>query len=306
MDDTTGRIEIHVTRPHGSAENDIPNEPAPVRTLENTRGFAVGGSGDDVEERTKQIRDQIENTRGEMTETIDAIQEKLKPGNIVANATERVKSATTEGVREVSDTVSQTARLAFDYTRDTANSVVDTARQNPIPLALLGIGAAWWLASRSRNSSSPSSERSGRRSRDGRNQEDGYGGGSRSPEGPGTERPDVTVTGDSPMARATSRAREYTSNATESIQRIARQRKNQLQRTMEQNPLLVGASALILGAAFGLAVPETDTENEWMGTTRDAVVNRARDMARGAANKVQEAASSVAEEAINLTEKPQP
>ena len=288
MDDTSGRIDIDVTRPHGSADNDIPNAPAPVRAPENTRGFAVGGSRDEVEERTKQIRDEIENTRGEMTETIDAIQEKLKPGNIVANATERVKSAATERVREMSDTASQTAQQAMDYTRDTANSVVDTARQNPIPLALLGLGAAWWLASRSRNSSSSFGRNPGRR-------DYGYSWGSRSSEGPWTERPNVTETGDGPMARATSRAREYTSNATDSVQRIARQRKNQLQRTMEQNPLLVGASALILGAAVGLAAPETETENEWMGEARDNVMDRARDMAREAADQVQEAAGRVAD-----------
>ena len=42
-------------------------------------------------------------------------------------------------------------------------------------------------------------------------------------------------------------------------------------------------------------MPESDTENEWMGDARDTVVDRARDMARGAATKVEEAAGSVAE-----------
>jgi hypothetical protein len=105
---------------------------------------------------------------------------------------------------------------------------------------------------------------------------------------------------------ATARAREYASDAAGSVRRIARQRKNQLQRTLEQNPLLVGASALILGAAFGLVVPETETENEWMGEARDNVIDRARDIARDAANKVQEAAGSVAEGALMRTEMPQP
>ena len=30
----------------------------------------------------------------------------------------------------------------------------------------------------------------------------------------------------------------------------------------------------MLGAAFGLAVPETERENEWMGETRDSLVDR--------------------------------
>ena len=255
----------------------------------------------------------------------------------------------------MADTASQAAEQAMDYGRQTADSVVDTARQNPIPLALLGVGAAWWLASRSKNSPSRNldgrgygreyggystaralalnegdgvierlrrnpvpaalagvgltwfafstgGERSGERPRYGRNDEVRYGGGNRASEGRLSELPDATAA----IAQVTSRTREYAADAADSVQRIARQRKNHLQRTMEQNPLLVGASALILGAAVGLAVPETDTENEWMGDARDNVVDRARDMARGAATKVEEAAGSVAEEAMRLTEKTQP
>lgn len=358
MDDASRRIDPGITRPPGAAENDIANRTAPARPAEKTRAYAAGESADGTEADTKRIRDEIENTRGEMSETIDAIQAKLKPGNIVANATDQVKSATTERVRDMADTASQAAQQAMDYGRETADSVVDTARQNPIPLALLGVGAAWWLASRSKSSSSrnlddrgngrdyggystaraqaldeegagimerlrrnpvpaalagvgltwlafSNGERSGERPPYGRNNEFRYGG-NFSSEGSRSERPDASETGAGAIAQATSRTKEYAADAADSVQRIARQRKNQLQRTMEQNPLLVGASALILGAAFGLAVPETDTENEWMGTTRDNVVDRARHIAREAANKVQEAAGSVADEAIKLTEKPQP
>ena len=302
------------------------------------RAYAAGESGDGIEADTKRIRDEIENTRGEMSETIDAIQEKLKPGNIVANATERVKTATTERVRDMADTASQAAQQAMDYGRETADSVVDTARQNPIPLALLGVGAAWWLVNRSKNSSSrnfddrsyeedagvidrlrrnpvpaalagigltwlasASSERNGERPRYRRNEEFRYGRGNRASGDRLSEGPDATGA----ISQVTARTKEYATDAADSVQRMARQRKNQLQRTMEQNPLLVGASALILGAAVGLAVPESDTENEWMGDARDNVIDRARDMARGAANKVEEAASSVADEAMRLTEKPQ-
>ena len=327
MDNTSRRIDPDITR----SESDIAERAATGRPAEKMRAYAAGESGDGIEADTKRIRDEIENTRGEMSETIDAIQEKLKPGNIVANATERVKSATTERVRDMADTASQAAQQAMDYGRETADSVVDTARQNPIPLALLGVGAAWWLVSRSKNSTSrnlddrsyeegagviehlrrnpvpaalagigltwlaSSGERNVERPRYRRNEEPGYGGRQ-------NERRDAIEA----ISQVTSRTKEYAADAADSVQRMARQRKNQLQRTMEQNPLLVGASALILGAAVGLAVPESDTENEWMGDARDNVVDRARDMARGAANKVEEAASSVAEEAMRLTEKPQP
>ena len=128
MDDTPGRVRTR----RGRCDRSIG---------ETTSGDAVGEGGN-VDERTREIRDEIEETRVEMAETIDAIQEKLKPRNIVASATDRVKSAATERVREMADTASQTAQQAMDYTRDARQ----TARQNPFPLALIGLGAAWLIA----------------------------------------------------------------------------------------------------------------------------------------------------------------
>jgi len=98
-----------------------------------------------------------------------------------------------------------------------------------------------------------------------------------------------------------SRTREYASETADSMRRMARRRQNQLQRMVQQNPLLVGAGALMLGMAFGLAVPETDAENELMGPARDNMVDRARGIARGAASQVQEAASTVTDAAKKLT-----
>jgi len=230
--------------------------------MDDTRGFAGDEPRDQVDERTRQIRGEIADTRGEMSETIDAIQEKLKPGNIVANASERVKTAAADKVRELAGSAGETAQQAVDYTRDAAAGVVTTARENPIPLALIGVGAAWWLTARSR-SSAPSFERhSGAR-------DHAYGAGT----------PDAA-----------------------SVTRAVTRRTNQLQRAIEQNPLIVGAGALMLGAAFGLAIPETDVENDLMGETRDSVVGRARGLGRDATHQVQEAASTVADNVIKSTE----
>jgi hypothetical protein len=274
MDDTSRRMNMNVTRARATAETDGEQGIAP-RGAE-ARGFAGGDPRDEVDERTRQIRDAIQNTRGEMSETIDAIQEKLTPRNIVANATERVKAATTERVREMAGSASETAQQAVDYTRDTAARVVGTARQNPIPLALIGLGAAWWLTSRTR-STSPSFDRS-----DERDNGDGY----------------ATAYGQG--------LRTGEADAAESVRRVVTRRTNQLQRAIEQNPLLVGAGALMLGAAFGLAIPETEAENEWMGEARDSVVGRARDLARDATDQVQAAATTVADNVIKSTEKLQP
>jgi hypothetical protein len=65
---------------------------------------------------------------------------------------------------------------------------------------------------------------------------------------------------------------------------------------MRENPLMVGAAAAVIGAAVGMALPETERENEWLGEAKETVVDRAQEMARNAATAVQEAAGDVAGE----------
>ena len=114
-----------------------------------------GATGEDLDEvgarRAREIRSEIEQTREDMSETIDAIQEKLRPGNIVASATDRVKQATTERVRTMAETASETAQSAMETTRYYADEVMSRTSTNVIPAAMIGIGAAWLLIDRIRN-----------------------------------------------------------------------------------------------------------------------------------------------------------
>jgi ElaB/YqjD/DUF883 family membrane-anchored ribosome-binding protein len=66
-----------------------------------------------------------------------------------------------------------------------------------------------------------------------------------------------------------------------------------LRRFVRQNPLLAGITALGVGVAVGMALPETEQEDELLGEARDAVVTRAKELARGTVEAVQGAADSV-------------
>jgi len=66
---------------------------------------------------------------------------------------------------------------------------------------------------------------------------------------------------------------------------------------VNENPLVVGAIALALGAAAGLALPGTQRENELMGETRDTLVERAQEVASETMGKVQNVAGQVAGQA---------
>jgi hypothetical protein len=50
--------------------------------------------------------------------------------------------------------------------------------------------------------------------------------------------------------------------------------------TLQEQPLVLGAIGLAVGAPIGAALPATETEDEWMGHTRDQVKERVRRLSR--------------------------
>ena len=269
----------------GSPTSDTPNE-------------GTEGLDPDSERRTKEIRAEIEQTRGEMSETIDAIQEKLRPGNVVAEATERVKNATTERVRNMVGSASQTAQGAMDRTRDMAGDLMDRGSQTSIPAAMIGIGAAWLLIDRLRNRDreyDAAYRRDYRASSSWKPQYGEYGGEGYGAEGHRYDSGEQSGMGET-IDRVSSRASEAASQARYAAMRTSRRARNQFQRLLQDNPLIIGAAAVVIGAAVGLALPETERENEWMGEAKENLVDKAQDMARTAATRAQEAAGDLAGE----------
>jgi hypothetical protein len=72
---------------------------------------------------------------------------------------------------------------------------------------------------------------------------------------------------------------------------------------LRENPLAVGALGVGVGAAVGLAIPETAKEHEVMGEARDTFVEKAREKAQATQERVQqvaqEAQSAAQQEAEN-------
>ena len=80
---------------------------------------------------TEEIRSQIEQTRAEMSDTIDAIQTRLSPTRAMAD----VKDSMTDA------TVGRLKRLAH-RTSGSGRRLLEMARANPLPVALLATAAA--------------------------------------------------------------------------------------------------------------------------------------------------------------------
>jgi ElaB/YqjD/DUF883 family membrane-anchored ribosome-binding protein len=294
MDDATGRVGRKKKTTSGATATPEREQVDPTLPEE-------------TDARAQEIREEIAQTREDMSETIEAIQDRLRPGNIVANATERVKSATTEKVMQMANTAEDAADRVMH------NSFMDTVRDNPWPVAMIGIGAAWlWMKGRSDSRYYTGTGR--------------YRYGSDYPRGDYTAENDwrtrtaptrmvygsegyLHTTGyegvsedrgytGSDDSRSDYRGAdyagaEYARDAGYAARRSARRAQNGFNRVVRENPLALGAAATIVGAAIGMTLPETDVENEWMGEARDTVVDRAREAASNAAERVQDTAEQV-------------
>jgi len=323
MDDTTrrvctgGEIPARGDEFRGRGDEQVRDyastTPSSVTTGSSGATGADADLDDDTKRRARELESEIAHTRAEMSETIEAIQEKLRPANLVSDATERVKSATTEKVKNMADTASETAQDMMRGSRERAYDMVEGAKQNPIPALMIGAGVAWLLMG-SRNRGNDYSDRSWSPSSRTRgayssgedyyrstepdysdvddNRRYGYNRGSSSSTQYGNTRQYSGSSqygyGNEGWTEGTSRA---LSDAGDTARQTVRRTSNQLQRMLRDNPLLVGAAAVLAGAAIGASLPETERENEWMGEARDSVVDRAQEAAREAANTVKEAAS---------------
>lgn len=387
---------------------------------------------DDAAVEIEESRARIEQTRSEMTDTIDAIKDKLSPQHLMQQAKETMREATVGKAQEMASNVVDSAKQAAstavegaervmssasNSAREAGSTVMGTIQRNPLPSALIGLGLSWlWMNASRENAerrsrvrryeytaypeygastdyeeqrvygtSAPDGEKSGvvdkareavggaidtakeavggavHTTRDAmgnvveaardtgsstieviqrnplpaallatsvgwlwmnaRKQSDaGYDYPSRPLARDYPNRYDSTYSarygtevehGQHPSDRtgfqqAAQGAQERVSDLTErvkdrvgdvgsTLQHQAHRATDTYERWMQENPLAVGAMAVALGAAVGMAIPETPQEHRVMGEARDRLVDRAQEVTQEVAQKVQ----SVAHEAID-------
>ena len=112
-------------------------------------------NADTGNDETEHLKTQIEETRSQMSETIDALQEKLSFANLSEQVSEHVNNAIETAKNSVYDaTIGKAVGIMKNMGDGIAESkLVKTTRSNPLPLVLIGLGAGW-LAYNSYNSGS--------------------------------------------------------------------------------------------------------------------------------------------------------
>lgn len=92
-------------------------------------------------------------------------------------------------------------------------------------------------------------------------------------------------------------------NVVGGVQQGAQKATNQLEQMIQDNPLVVGGVALVLGAVIGMMLPATQKENQLLGNVHDSLMEKAGDAVQQTFDKVTnvagEVTNTVKEEAKN-------
>jgi ElaB/YqjD/DUF883 family membrane-anchored ribosome-binding protein len=260
---------------------------------------------DDYDENTEQLRADIEDTRADMTQTINEIQERLSPEVLMGQVKETVREATIgkvervvgqvgETIGEVTEPALEMAGRAGNAIKEVGTTVADKLYKNPIRVALIGLGVGM-LVMRNFRGQSYSSSTASRKSLQGRRSDYELGDVGRMPR--------TYEGGTGTLSHVKETASDLASRSTDALSNLGTRAKNsasavttRFERMMHENPLAVGAVAIAAGTAIGLALPSTQMESEYIGETGERLVERVEDVARDALGKVGDAAKQMTSE----------
>jgi len=258
----------------------------------------------DSDENTEQLRADIEDTRAEMTQTINEIQERLSPEHLVGQVKETVREATIGKVEKVMERVGETISGVAEPAREVAgragtaikeagSSVADSMWRNPIPVALIGLGVGMLVMRNFRGSSYSSS--SSRRTSPSQGRVPNY-----AMSNAGQMR---QTQGGSTLGSVKETASDLANRSTQALSDLGTKAKNtassvgsRFEQVLHDNPLAIGAVAVAAGTAIGLVLPSTRFESQYIGETGERLVDSVEDVARGALDKVQDAARQMGAE----------
>lgn len=286
-------------------------------------GVSDDAADEEATDETEQIREQIEETRSKMSETIDAIQEKLSLSNISEQVTEQV----TEQVSNIYQTAKETV---YEATLGKAGTLMQKLDKEinksgfmrelgdrPLPLFLIALGAGLLLFNNNKKSSRTNYR---------------YAGGGRSLKSSNYEnrnRSSMLKSASDSISSAAGSTYETVGNAANSAYEtvggaantayekvtgladttwqkagdLGGQVREQYDYYIEENPLAVGAVALAVGAAVGFAIPSTRYESELVGEARENLMSRVGETVSETIDKVKtvadQAKNTVTEEAKN-------
>lgn len=237
----------------------------------------------------ERIEAELARTRDRLDGTLSELQQRLSPGQLL----EQTLGAMQNG---------------RDGASDMAGNLAESVRNNPLPVALIGIGLGWLMMSgnggggNGRRSAYSRQDWDGstRLNTDGFGRDDGGSEGASSLREKAQEATDRARQGVADAASGVARkSSEMMDRAGEQWQRQSRRVQNGFAELLQDQPLVLIGAGLAVGALLGAGLPTTRRENELLGETRDRVVDKAAEVGRQQAEKARDVANAAAEAAAD-------
>ena len=262
-----------------------------------------------VSGETVRLHSEIEETRENLGETIDAIQERLSLSNLSEQVSEKVGDVIESAKDSVYDATIGKVVNFMQQARDGVNqsSVGRTIMANPLPFALIGAGAAMLIYNGygKKNNRRYSKYRTQDQltSGQGRSTMAGLSSAADSAANKAsgaldaiTEKAGSAVESVSNAANRTySGAADVANRAYDRVGDFGTAAKENYDYYVEEKPLAVAAAAMAVGAVVGLALPSTNYEGKMMGEARQNLMAKAEDTATEFVDKAKQVASDVKE-----------
>lgn len=222
----------------------------------------------------EEIQESIRQTRLQLDDTLNAIQQRLSPGSL---ADEAVRYMRGSGANEF------------------AHNLNESVKSNPIPVALMGVSLAWlmWSGREGQHEASQFDDRHSVRHRLGETGESARERAARVREGTREQ-----------AARVREGAREQAMRVREGAWHGAEQARNSFETMLREQPLLLGALGVAVGAALGALLPATRQEDELMGEASERLgetMKQQMHLQLRKGKRVAEAAGEAAREEVQNT-----
>jgi ElaB/YqjD/DUF883 family membrane-anchored ribosome-binding protein len=222
------------------------------------------------------LRADLGETRERVSSDVHALTNKLSPENLKAEAKQAVARTWDEGRERVRDKLQQGTERVRETFESTEGDIIGFVRENPVPLTLIGagIGLLFWNSRQARGRRRPPDPALYGRSAvySGADGEDERG----------LTRDVTRQLGHlqdrvrSGFANVQHAATDTAGKAREQLEELEHQAGEQAQRakafaerTLEDQPLVLGALAVGVGMAVGLSIPATESEQQLVGQYRD-------------------------------------
>jgi hypothetical protein len=230
-----------------------------------------------------EVEREVEAARGQIDQTVEALKDKMQPKELFDEAT----------------------KIMGQTSNKVLTTVVEQARENPIPIALIGAGVAWLALSMARSGRGSDGSFSGQyyetyegydedagkgrklkakarnvaqaaKGRIADAKEKASGAVAHAREGLADARAQAA----DGAGQVRGRMQDFAATAQQRAGEYGRQAQAKFQETLDGEPLILAALGLAVGVAIGASLPATRTERRYIGPTRDKVMDRGRSFAQ--------------------------